>query len=85
MIKYSTEQRKRIIFTFITQQVKSGEPVNDWIQKVAKDGFTGWDFSQLLTRIEAYYIKVGKYTPENVHEVVEFEVIKQYLETTKKK
>jgi len=85
MKKYSTEQRKRIIFTFITQQIKSGEPVNDWIQKVAKDGFTGWDFNQLLKHIEAYYIKVGKYTPEDVHEVVEFEVIKQYLETPKKK
>ena len=85
MKKYSTEQRKRIIFTFITQQVKSGERVNDWIQKVAKDGFTGWDFNQLIKHIEAYYIKVGKYTSEDVHEVVEFEVIKQYLETPKKK
>jgi hypothetical protein len=85
MKKYSTEQRKRIIFTFITQQVKSGERVNDWIQKVAKDGFTNWDFNQLLKHIESYYIKVGKYTPEDVHEVIEFEVIKQYLETTKTK
>jgi hypothetical protein len=85
MIKYSKEQEKRIIFTFITQQVKSGESVNDWIQKVAKDGFSHWDFHQLLKHIESYYIKFGKYTPENVQEVIEFEVIKQYLETNKKK
>jgi uncharacterized protein CbrC (UPF0167 family) len=83
MIKYSTEQRKRIIFTFITQQVKRGRPINDWIQKVAKDGFTGWNFEQLIHHIEDYYIDYGKYTYDDVHEVIEFEVIKQYLEIPK--
>ena len=83
MNKYTLQQRKRIIFTFITQQVKTGEQIDDWLIKVDKNGFTGWDFNQLLTRIEAYYIEYGKYTPDNVQEVIEFEVIKQYLETTK--
>ena len=85
MNKYTLQQRKRIIFTFITQQVKTGEQIDDWLIKVDKNGFTGWDFNQLLTRIEAYYIEYGKYTPDNVQEVIEFEVIKQYLETTKDK
>ena len=85
MQEYTLQQRKRIIFTFITQQVKTGKQIDDWLMKVDKNGFTGWDFNQLLTRIEAYYIKYGKYTPENVQEVIEFEVIKQYLETPKTK
>tara|TARA_R110002126_G_scaffold164267_1_gene312136 strand:- start:23 stop:280 length:258 start_codon:yes stop_codon:yes gene_type:complete len=85
MQEYTLQQRKRIIFTFITQQVKTGKQIDDWLMKVDKNGFTGWDFNQLLTRIEAYYIKFGKYTPDNVQEVIEFEVIKQYLETNKKK
>ena len=85
MKKYSKEQEKRIIFTFITQQVKNGNSINDWIQKVQRDGFSHWDFDQLIKHIETYYIEVGKYTPEEVHEVIEFEVIKQYLETNKTK
>jgi hypothetical protein len=85
MKKYSKEQEKRIIFTFITQQVKKGNSINDWIQKVQRDGFSHWDFDQLLQHIEDYYIDFGHFTYDNVQEVIEFEVIKQYLETPKNK
>ena len=39
MQKYTLQQRKRIIFTVITQQVKTGNPIDDWLMKVDKNGF----------------------------------------------
>lgn len=77
MQKYTLQQRKRIISTFITQQVKAGKPVNDWLSKVAKDGFSTWDFEYILRHIERYYINTGGYNVEDVQEVIEFEIIKE--------
>lgn len=77
MQKYTLQQRKRIIFTFITQQIKAGKPVNDWLTKLQRDGYTAWDFNYILGHIERYYINTGGYNVEDVHEVIEFEILKE--------
>ena len=77
MKNYTLQQRKRIIFTFITQQIKAGKPIDDWLSKVAKDGFKAWDFNYILGHIERYYIRAGGYNTEDVQEVIEFEILKE--------
>ena len=77
MNKYTLQQRKRIIFTFITQEIKSGRPIDDWLMKVAKNGFKTWDFDYILGHIKRYYINTGGYNESDVHEVIEFEILKE--------
>ena len=77
MQQYTLQQRKRIIFTFITQQIKTGKPIDDWLMKVAKNGFKTWDFDYILEHIKRYYINVGGYNENNVNEVIEFEILKE--------
>ena len=77
MQNYTLKQRKRIIFTFITQQIKAGEPIDDWLTKVAKDGFKTWDFNYILGHIKRYYIHTGGYNEQDVQEVIEFEILKE--------
>ena len=77
MEKYTLSQRKKIIFTFITQRIKAGKPVEDWLTKLARDGYSTWDLGYILGHIERYYIHTGGYNAEEVQEVIEFEILKE--------
>lgn len=76
MNKYTLQQRKRIIFTFITQQVKQGERIDTYLVKVAKDGFSGWNFEYLIKSISTYFIEVGHFREDQLPEVLDFELFK---------
>jgi len=52
MNNYTLQQRKKIITTFIEQEISQDKPIKGHLTKLTKDGYKRWNFKHIIESIK---------------------------------